>query len=75
MAMISMCGVRTMTVSWGVNVWLKGSDRDGPADHQYRVVNRELNLSVGQAEKEAIFALIEKREERLPLMVASPINV
>jgi hypothetical protein len=60
---------------WGVNVWLKGSDQDGPADHQYRVVNGELNLSVDQAEKEAIFALIEKWEEKLPLMVASPINV
>ena len=59
---------------WGIQVWLKGSDQDGPADHQYRLVNGELDPGVNQAEKHAILALIEKWEERLPLMVASPIK-
>ena len=59
---------------WGIKVWLKVSDQDGPADHQYRVVNGELDSSVDQAEREAILALIEKWEEKLPLMVAAPIK-
>ena len=59
---------------WGIKVWLKGSDQDGPADHQYRVVNGELNSGVDPAEREAILALIENWEEQLPLMVAAPIN-
>lgn len=37
-------------------------------------MNGALDPSVDQAEKEAILALIEKWEERLPLMVASPIH-
>jgi hypothetical protein len=39
------------------------------------VVNGALDPSLDQAEKDAILALIEKWEEKLPLMVASPINV
>jgi hypothetical protein len=59
---------------WGIQVWLKGSHQDGPEDHQYRVVNGHFNQSPDEAEKEAILTLIEKWEERLPVMVASPIN-
>ena len=28
---------------WGIQVWLKGSDRDGPEDHRYRVIHREFH--------------------------------
>ena len=59
---------------WGIKVWLKGSDQDGPADHQYRVLNGEIDPSVEKAEAQAVLALIEKWEERLPLMVPSPIK-
>jgi hypothetical protein len=59
---------------WGIKVWLKGSDQDGPEDHQYRVVDGEFDRDVDQAEKQAVLALIEKWEEKLPLMVASPIK-
>jgi hypothetical protein len=24
---------------WGIQVWLKGSNQDGPADHRYRVLD------------------------------------
>jgi hypothetical protein len=60
---------------WGIKVWLKGSNQDGPEDHRYRVVNGNFDGDVDQAEKEAILALIEKWEEKLPVMVASPLNV
>jgi hypothetical protein len=59
---------------WGIKVWLKGSDQDGPEDQEYRVVNGRFDANVGQSEKEAILALIEQWEEKLPLMVASPIK-
>lgn len=59
---------------WGIQVWLKGSDQDGPEDHRYRVVNGNFDGNVEQAEKEAVLALIEKWEEKLPLMVAAPIQ-
>jgi hypothetical protein len=59
---------------WGIMIWLKGSDQDGPADHVYRVVNGQIEANVGQPEKEAVLALIEQWEEKLPLMVASPIK-
>jgi hypothetical protein len=59
---------------WGIKVWLKGSDQHGPEDHEYRVVNGQFDGQVGQLEKEAILALIAQWEERLPLMVASPIK-
>jgi hypothetical protein len=59
---------------WGIMVWLKGSDQDGPEDHVYRVVNGQIEANVGQPEKEAVLALIEQWEEKLPLMVASPIK-
>jgi hypothetical protein len=59
---------------WGIKVWLKGSDQDGPEDHVYRVVDGQIEANVGQAEREAVLALIEQWEEKLPLMVASPIK-
>jgi hypothetical protein len=59
---------------WGIQVWLKGSNQDGPEDHRHRVVNGNFDVNVQQAEKDAILALIEMWEEKLPLMVASPIN-
>ncbi len=59
---------------WGIKVWLKGSDQDGPADHQYRVLNGEIHPSMEKAEAQAVLALIEKWEERLPSMVPSPIK-
>jgi hypothetical protein len=59
---------------WGIKVWAKGSDQDGPKDHRYRVVDRKFDGNVDQAEKEAVLALIQKWEEKLPLMVATPIN-
>jgi hypothetical protein len=51
---------------WGIKVWLKGSDRDGPEDHEYRVVNSRFEGDVEQPEKEAVLALIEQWEEKLP---------
>ncbi len=54
---------------WDIKVWLKGSDQDGPENHKYRVVNGRFDGNVGQLEKDAILAW----EEKLPLMVASPI--
>jgi len=59
---------------WGIKVWRKGSNQDGPADHQYRVVDGKFDGNVDQPEKEAVLALIEKWEEKLPIMVASPLN-
>ena len=59
---------------WGIKVWLKGSNQDGREDHRYRVVNGNFDGNVEPAEKEAILALIEKWEEKLPVMVASPLN-
>jgi hypothetical protein len=59
---------------WGIKVWLKGSDRDRPEDHEYRVVNGQFDSNVDQPEKEAVLALIEQWEEKLPLMVAGPIK-
>ncbi len=59
---------------WGIKVWLKGSDQDGPEDHEYRVLSGRFDGNVGQSEKEAILALIEQWEEQLPLMVATLIN-
>jgi hypothetical protein len=59
---------------WGIKVWLQGSDQDGPEDHEYRVVKGRFDGQVGQSEKEAILALIAQWEEKLPLMVASPIK-
>jgi hypothetical protein len=29
--------------SWGIQVWLKGSNQDGPEDHEYRVINGRFN--------------------------------
>jgi hypothetical protein len=60
---------------WGIKVWLKGSDQDGPEDHEYRVVSGRFDGNLGQSEKEAIVALIEQWEEKLPLMMPSPIKV
>jgi hypothetical protein len=60
---------------WGIKVWLKESDHDGPEDHEYRVVNGWFDGNVDQPEKEAVLALIEQWEEKLPLMVAAPIKV
>lgn len=57
---------------WGIKVWLKGSNQDGREDHRYRVVNGNFDGNVEKAEKEAVLALIEKWEEKLPVMVASP---
>jgi hypothetical protein len=59
---------------WGISVWLKGSNQDGQADHQYRVVDGKFDDNVDQPERDAVSALIEKWEEKLPIMVASPIN-
>jgi hypothetical protein len=59
---------------WGIKVWLKGSNQDGPEDHDYRVVNGRFDGNVDQSEKEAILSLIEQWEEKLPLMVAAPIK-
>ncbi len=59
---------------WGIKVWLKGSDEDGPEDHEYKVVGGRFDSNVGRSEKEAILALIEQWEEKLPLMVAAPLN-
>ena len=38
------------------------------------MVNGNFDENVDEAEKEAVLALIEKWDERLPVMVASPIN-
>jgi hypothetical protein len=59
---------------WGIKVWLKGSNQDGPEDHDYRVVNGRFDGNVDQSEKEAILSLIEQWVEKLPLMVAAPIK-
>jgi hypothetical protein len=59
---------------WGIKVWLKGSNQDGPEDHEYRVVNGQFDGTVDQPEKRAVLALIEQWEDKLPLMVPSPIK-
>jgi hypothetical protein len=59
---------------WGIKVWLKGSHQDGPEDHEYRVVEGRFDGNVERSEKEAVLALIQQWEEKLPLMVASPIK-
>jgi hypothetical protein len=60
---------------WGIKVWLKGSDQDGAEDHRYRVVDGKFyGSNVNEAERKAVLALIEKWEEKLPVMVASPLN-
>jgi hypothetical protein len=60
---------------WNIQVWLKGSDQDGPADHCFMVINGEVTkYEVESAEKEAVLALIAQWEDRLPLMVAAPIQ-
>ena len=60
---------------WDVQVWMKGSDQDGPGDHRFRVINRSvIDYALEPAEQEAVFALIDQWEEQLPLMVASPIR-
>jgi hypothetical protein len=33
---------------WGIRVWLKGSDQDGPADHRYRVINGTFHRTADQ---------------------------
>jgi hypothetical protein len=60
---------------WGINVWLEGSNQDGPPDHEYRVVEGQFGRNVDGSEQEAVLALIQQWEEKLPLMVASPIKV
>jgi len=60
---------------WSIQVWLQGSDQDGPEDHKFRVLNgRVVDHDIEPAEEEAVMVLIEQREDRLPLMVASPIK-
>lgn len=59
---------------WGIEVWLEGSNQDGPPNHEYRVVDGRFSRSVDGSEKEAVLALIQQWEEKLPLMVASPIR-
>jgi hypothetical protein len=41
---------------------------------EYRVFNGRFDGNVDQSEKEAVLAVIEQWEERLPLMVPSPIK-
>jgi hypothetical protein len=60
-------------LGWGIQVWLKGSNQDGPADHLYRIVDGKFDSDVDQPIRQAVLALIEKWEEKLPVMVASPI--
>ena len=59
---------------WGIQVWLKGSNQDGPEDHRYRVVNGKFKSDVDEVEMQAVSALIQKWEEELPVMVASSIE-
>jgi hypothetical protein len=55
---------------WGTKVWLKGSNQNGPADREYKVIDG-FDDNVDQSEKEAVPALIEQWEEKSPLMVAA----
>jgi hypothetical protein len=57
----------------GIQVWLKGSDQDSSEDNRYRVVDGKFESNVDRPEREAVSALIEKWEEKLPIMVPSPI--
>ena len=58
---------------WGIQVWFKGSDQDGPEDQKFRVLNGSvIDQDVELAEKEAVMAPVEQWEDRLPLMAASP---
>jgi hypothetical protein len=59
---------------WGIEVWLKESNQDGPEDQNYRVVDGRFDGPVDQAVKEAVLALIAQWEEKFPLMVAAPIK-
>ena len=60
---------------WDIQVWLKGSNQDGPEDHRYRILNGSvIDYEIDPTEQEAVFALIDQWEERLPLMVAAPIK-
>jgi hypothetical protein len=58
---------------WSIQLWLKGSNQDGPEDHRYRVADGKFDGNPERAETEAVLALIAKWEEKLPIMVASPI--
>ena len=59
---------------WEIQVWLKGSDQDGQEDHRFRVVSETvIGHSIDAEEKEAVLALIAQWEDKLPLMVASPL--
>jgi hypothetical protein len=52
---------------WGIKVWLKGSNQDGPENHRYRVVDGKFyGSNVNEVEKKAVLALIEKWEEKTP---------
>ena len=60
---------------WDIQVWLEGSNQDGPEDHRFRVMNGTvIDPSIDEREQEAVLALIEQWEDKLPLMVASPIR-
>ena len=60
---------------WQIQVWLPGSDQDGPEDHKYRVANgKAVDFDVNAEELHAVLALIAQWEDWLPLMVASPIT-
>jgi hypothetical protein len=52
---------------WGIKVWLKRSEQEGPEDHRYRVVNGEFEGNVGQAEKEAVWHLLKSGKKNSPL--------
>jgi hypothetical protein len=34
---------------WGIQVWLKGSDQDGPEDHRYRVIDGQFQQGADQS--------------------------
>ena len=60
--------------TWEIQVWLRGSDQDATEDHRFTVKNQIITPSPhDENETEAITALISQWEDRLPLMVASPI--
>lgn len=34
---------------WSIQVWLKGSDQDGPEDHRYRVIDGQFQQGADQS--------------------------
>ena len=51
---------------WGIKVWLKGSNQDGPADHVYRVVNGRFDEMWINRRKRPCWSLLNSGKKNCP---------